>query len=152
MGQLIPNGLQNLLNLGNTFWPARAGNLVVLCGITNGGPYSSLRVPGSTTDYTAPAGKSFKGIAMRISEHNGVACGFGVGYSTGAPTWAGGVAPATPIQYMGGAAAFLRMGLVAANTTIEVPLIGWSIPTGKYGFVTEDAGGICSFIIYGYEE
>lgn len=152
MGQLTPGGNIPGLNIAGVLWPAKYSGLKVLVGITNGGPYSSLREPGSTTDYTAPVGKSFKGIAMRISEHNGVACGFGVGYSTGAPTWAGGVAPATPIQYMGGAATFLRMGLVAANTTIEVPLIGWSIPTGKYGYVTEDAGGICSFIVYGYEE
>lgn len=156
MGQLTPGIVSNQITIGNIQVPLNyKGNTlqILVSRVTGAASYSPFRPLGSAVNYVVPGGKSFKVLAVKGFEVFGTLARIGVGYADTAGTWAGGAAPTTPIFSIGGAATVRYNMEVPANSTNELAMIGFNVPTGKYPFAYSDPTG-CDATIYmiGYEE
>lgn len=151
----LKGNYRKTITIAGVEYPTDDPRLKVFAAVTTGGNYCVFRELGSAVDYVVPANKTLKGIGMKMWERNGTGSGCGVGYGNAAATWGGGAAPAVPICSVGGAASaapnFPIAAAPAALSYVEYPLIGWSVPTGKYPFIFEDGGAIVSAIIYAIE-
>lgn len=154
MGQLAKGSSIPSFTLAGQTWPAKyAGLKVLVCNVVQAtGSYSCMRTPGSSTDYVVPANKTFKCIAGLFADVQLNSCMGAIGYADTAATFGGAAAPTNPVFMNGGTSTVRRQTYHTAGSRIEVSLLGFNIPTGKYPFGYRDIGGESQFYIIGYEE
>lgn len=152
MGQLTPGGNIPSFEIAGVTFPAKYSGLKLLVSYPAGSGYSCFRQVGSATDYVVPASKTFKAIGCAMNDTAATNIGVGLGYADTAATFGGGAAPTTPIFSIGGGSTARRNVLFASLGRVEVNMLGWSIPTGKYPFAYEDGATEATVYLWGYEE
>ncbi len=122
-------------------------NLIVLTAAHSAGNLSTLRLPGASSGYQVPAGKTLKIWAIRQYTTSSYVAPTSLGYGDTDVGYNSGSTPTNPIYYSVGANAYTA----GATTGITETSLLFSVPTGKYvfGSTSGQQGGTT---VFGYLE
>ena len=123
-------------------------NMIVLNCAANSTKTSTARLPGGTSGYAVPAGKTLRILAMQLSGSIDYGCSVGYG-----DTDVGINSASVPTNYLN------WVGHTSAPNASDKPFTpanggvscNWTVPTGKYP-CSDSSTGAVGVVMYGYLE